>query len=116
MIYTLQVFIGVTDLNGVVGQRIAHAFMVGALFFGTLILTNLLIALMSTKFQEVSKRAAAEVMYNKAELTYDLSKQTSRMMPPPLNLLAVVVFVIVWSLNLFVSCVINPKWNVYAHL
>merc|ERR1719273_2551714 len=105
MIYTLQVFIGVTDLNGVVGQRIAHLFMVIALFFGTLILTNLLIALMSTKFQEVSQRASAEVMYNKAELTYDLSKQTSRRMPPPINLLTIALFVVVWILNLIISLI-----------
>ena len=57
-----------------------------ATMFGTLILTNLLIALMTTEYENVSERAAAEVMCNQAELAYDLTTQTSRMMPPPFNI------------------------------
>ena len=58
-----------------------------ATVFGTLILTNLLLALMTTKYDDVRERAAAEVMCNQAELAYDLTTQTSRLMPPPVNIL-----------------------------
>ena len=58
-----------------------------ATVFGTLILTNLLIALMTTKYDDVRERAAAEVMCNQAELAYDLTTQTSRLMPAPVNII-----------------------------
>jgi len=115
LIYTLQVFIGTGDLNGVVSQKIAQSYMVIATIFGTLILTNLLIALMTTKYEEVSEKAEAEVMLNQTELAYDLSTQTSRLMPPPLCIIPIVLAVIVWAIN-FVVAVVNPRWNLYAFL
>eukprot|EP01084_Bolivina_argentea_P150327 262534_1 len=59
--------------------------MVLATIFGALILTNLLIALMTTEYENVQEAAKGEVIYNKADLAYDLSNR-SRLMPPPLNI------------------------------
>lgn len=51
------------------------------------ILTNLLIALMTSEYEKVVERADEEVNFNRVELAYDLTTQTSRLMPPPLNIL-----------------------------
>ena len=80
-----------------------------ATIIGTLVLTNLLIALMTTEYEKVSERAAAEVMFNQAELAYDLTTQTSRLMPAPLNLIPLVFSAIIWFFNLIIS-LINPKF------
>ena len=80
-----------------------------ATIFGTLVLTNLLIALMTTEYEKVSERAAAEVMCNQAELAYDLTTQTSRLMPAPLNLIPLVFSVIIWFFNLIIS-LLNPRF------
>ena len=88
--------------------------MIFATFFGSLILTNLLIALMATEYEDVSEKAAEEVMCNKIELAYDLSHR-SRLMPPPLNTLVFIQWGMVWWFN-FIRSVINPKDNLYAYL
>ena len=69
---------------------------------------------MATEYENVSERAAEEVMFNRTETAYDLS-QRSRVMPPPLNTLVFVMTMLVWMLNLIVS-VISPRANLYAYL
>jgi len=113
LLYTFQVFVGSQDITGVVDQEIAQIFVWVTTIFGTLILTNLLIALMTTKYEEVSEKAEAEVMLNQSERAYDLCNETPRLLPPPLTVLPMVFMFIAWWINLFVA-LLNPRWNVYA--
>eukprot|EP01084_Bolivina_argentea_P216497 367791_1 len=67
LIYVFQVFIGTGDLSGT-GQSLqdepfAVLIMIIATIFGTIILTNLLIALMTTEYESVSEQAKREVIY-----------------------------------------------------
>eukprot|EP01083_Nonionella_stella_P219994 787527_1 len=110
--YVFQVFIGTGDLGGVADQGIAIVFMVLATLFGSLILTNLLIALMTTKYENVQEEAKGELTYNAAALTQDLS-QRSRIMPPPLNLVVIILVFFIDIINFFVAMV-RPKKNIYA--
>eukprot|EP01083_Nonionella_stella_P141583 436629_1 len=110
--YIFQVFIGTGDLGGVVDQGIAIVFMVLATIFGSLILTNLLIALMTTKYENVQEEAKGELTYNRAAMTHDYS-QRSRIMPPPLNLVVIVLVFFIDIIN-FLIAMIRPKKNIYA--
>lgn len=89
--------------------------MVIATLFGTLILTNLLIALMTTEYENVQEKAKDEVIYNKAELTSDLSKR-SRLMPPPFNILALVVTLIIDIINFFTALISPSYYNIYTYI
>ena len=114
--YIFEVFIGTGDLSGVAEQGYAIVFMVVATFFGSLILTNLLIALMTTEYENVQEAAKQEVVYNKAELAFDLSDR-SRFMPPPLNILVLIFVTIVDILNFFIAFIISPKYaNIYSYI
>ena len=113
--YVFEVFIGTGDLSGVADEPIAIYFMVIATIFGTLILTNLLIALMTTEYEKVKDAAKGEVIHNHAELTYDLS-QRSRSMPPPLNIVVLVIALIVDIINFFFALCKPSKWNIYAKI
>ena len=73
-----------------------------ATFFGTMILTNLMIALMTTEYDKVQKQAKAEVIFNETELTVDLS-QRSRLMPPPLNVFVLGIAAVIAVLNVVVA-------------
>jgi len=53
LIYVFQVFIGTGDLGGVADDGLGIIFMVLATLFGPLILTTLLIALMTTQYENV---------------------------------------------------------------
>ena len=62
--YMFQVFIGTGDLGGVVEQGIAILFMAVITVFGTLLLGNLLIALMTTQYENVEADAKSYVIYH----------------------------------------------------
>eukprot|EP01083_Nonionella_stella_P109163 318001_1 len=111
--YVFQVFIGTGDLGGVVDESIAIVFMVIATLFGTLILTNLLIALMTTQYENLQETAKGEVLYNQAALTYDLSKR-SRVMPPPLNIVVLVVALAVYVINFCLAMICPETLNIYS--
>ena len=114
--YVFSVFIGLGDLDGPVNQSIAVFFMGAATVFGTIILTNLLIALMTTEYENVKDAAKGEVIYNQAELTYDLSKR-SRLMPPPLNIIVIIITVIIHWINFFFAFCCSPQHlNIYAKI
>ena len=67
---------------------------------------------MTTEYEGVKEKAASQVIFNKAELAYDLSKR-SRLMPPPLNILALVVGIIIDIFN-FAPALGSPAgWNIY---
>lgn len=81
-----------------------------------MILTNLMIALMTTEYDKVQAQAKAEVIFNETELTVDLS-QRSRMMPPPLNVFVLVIAAVMLVSNLllvFLCKVGGKNWNIFA--
>eukprot|EP01084_Bolivina_argentea_P150325 262530_1 len=97
-------------------EPLAVIFMVGATIFGALILTNLLIALMTTEYEHVQEAAKGEVIYNKADLAYDLSNR-SRLMPPPLNIVVLIISLIIHVFNIFYSLIIHPTTlNIYYYM
>ena len=53
VLYVFEVFVGTADLSGVGEDPFATVFMALATLFGTLMLTNLLIALMATQVRSV---------------------------------------------------------------
>eukprot|EP01083_Nonionella_stella_P172931 594920_1 len=78
---------------------------VGALFTvfltvcGGLVLTNLLIALMTTKYEDFQKTAQEEVNFMQIESVIDLAYR-DRLMPPPLN---VIVCPLAFIIHLFMT-------------
>eukprot|EP01083_Nonionella_stella_P127007 384693_1 len=113
--YVFEVFIGTGDLSGVSNQPLGIIFMVAVTFFGTLILTNLLIALMTTEYEAVQSQAKAEVIFNETELTIDLTSR-SRQMPPPLNIVVIVISLIIHILNFF-TALLHPRYlNIYYYI
>jgi len=114
-LYTFQVLIGRGDLMDVIDHTIIQIYLLVATVFGALILTNLLIALMVTEYKRVSERAAAEVTFNQVQLAYDLCTHTSRVLPAPLNIIPLALGFVVWLFNFIIS-LINPRWNLFAHL
>ena len=115
LIYIFEVFIGSGDLFGVGEQPMGILFMVAVTLFGTLILTNLLIALMTTEYEEVQKQAQAEVIFNETELTFDLTSR-SRQMPPPLNVISTIVAFVIHILNFFFALIHPQILNIYAYI
>ncbi len=90
--------------------------MLLATIFGTIILTNLLIAKMTTAYESVEEQAKRQVIYNKAELASDLSTR-NRLMPPPLNVVVLVIALVVDVFNLFYALIIHPtKLNIYWYI
>ncbi len=60
-------------------------YVLAFIIIGTIILMNLLIALMTTSFERVQNDSAKLAAYHRAESAYDLSSR-GRFMPPPLNM------------------------------
>ena len=87
--------------------------MILATLFGALLLTNLLIALMATKYEDVEEVAKQEVIFNQASLTQNLSDQ-SRFMPPPLGIIVMILAFIVHIGNFFTAFINPQNWNIYA--
>eukprot|EP01083_Nonionella_stella_P013248 37330_1 len=113
-LYMFEVFDGTAGIaGGLHSQPYAVIFMIGATFMGSLVLTNLLIALMTNSYENVKQKAKAEVIFNQTELTFDLSKR-SRSMPPPLNVISLALTLVVHFINLLFA-VFKPKsLNVYV--
>ena len=107
-------FVGSADLSGVNDEPIALVFVIIATIIGSLLLTNLLIALMTTRYENVEEEAKSEVIYNRAELIYDLSDRR-RLMPPPLNILVLIITFIVDLIGFpFGMC--KPRWLHYSRI
>jgi len=105
------VFLGTGDLSGVADDQLSIAFMVIVTLFGTLILTNLLIALMTTSYEEVQDAADKQVIHTRTELTREV-KSGTRLMPAPLNVIVFIISVVIDILNFFLA-LIYPRWNIY---
>ena len=112
--YVFQIFVTTGDLSGIVDQPTAAVLMVFATLFGTLILTNLLIALMTTEYEKVQSKAKQEVIFNQTEVTIDLSSR-GRFMPPPLNIIVFIIATVVQILNFIIST-FKKEWNLYASM
>eukprot|EP01083_Nonionella_stella_P204526 745537_1 len=91
---------------------------VGAVFtifltvFGALILTNLLIALMTTKYENFQETAQKEVHFMKIESVIDLAYR-DRLMPPPLNAIVLPLGIII---HLFLTLCALLGCNCYSHI
>eukprot|EP01083_Nonionella_stella_P279695 951395_1 len=77
-------------------------YLVIATLFGTLLLFNVLIALMVSKYELAKKQADRDVMLNRTEISFDLLRR-SRHMPPPLNIVMYAFTFVVWCLNCIIS-------------
>eukprot|EP01083_Nonionella_stella_P015190 42500_1 len=76
---------------------------------------NLLIALMTTTFEQVYSQARTESAFAMAETTYDLSHR-SRFMPAPICIYIFAIAAIVHCLN-FIPALIAPQTlNIYNYI
>ncbi len=65
--------------------QVGLVYTLAFIIIGTIILMNLLIALMTSSFERVKNNSIAQGAYHRAESAYDLSNR-GRYMPPPLNM------------------------------
>merc|ERR1719464_1238808 len=100
--YVFEVFLGTGDLSGVADDELSITFMVIVTLFGTLILTNLLIALMTTSYEVVQEAAHKQVIHTRTELTREV-KSGTRLMSAPLNIFVFIISLAIDVLNLLLS-------------
>eukprot|EP01083_Nonionella_stella_P210878 763015_1 len=111
-LYMFELFIGTKEISDWEFEMIPSGYLVITSMLGTLLLLNLLIATMASKYDEVKEQAHKEVILYKTELSFDLLRR-SRHMPPPLNVILYLITAIILLLNLFVALLV-PKWNVFG--
>eukprot|EP01084_Bolivina_argentea_P186908 322073_1 len=109
ILFSFELFIGGgTNDESTVGA----VFTIILTVIGMLILTNLLIALMSTEYEKFQEIAQAEVSFMAIETAIDLAHR-DRLMPPPLNVivypLGIITHIITVLLIVF-QCE-KCKWN-----
>merc|ERR1712154_429457 len=93
-------------------EIVAELFAILYIIFATILMMNLLIALMTTTYEEINKQERSEASVAIAETTYDLS-HTSRFMPAPICIYIFAIAMIVHILNFF-PAMCCPKWcNIY---
>ena len=73
---------------------ILKLYMFGFAIMGTILLLNLLIAMMASTYEQIREGTAKQVNFARAEQTFSLSHRNA-IIPPPLNVL-VYAFSIVW--------------------
>eukprot|EP01083_Nonionella_stella_P113263 333812_1 len=117
--YLLQLAVGITDLSIIDefgrNHRIAQIYVSCFIVIASILLLNLLIALMATEFGAIRETARAESAYLKAQSCYDFQHR-SRCMPPPLRCAAYVVVLAIHLVN-FIPALLAPSLlNIYAHL
>merc|ERR1719242_986277 len=111
--FTVAVFFGGDDgAWSQSGDTVSIIFMTLVGLFGTMLMTNFLIAILTNEYERVSDQAAAEILFNKTELVYDLRHRV-RLLPPPLTTLAILIGCVMWIINFFVSFC-KPSWNLYG--
>ena len=114
--YVFQLFVGVGDPQNVSANVVTVIFTIIILIVGTITLLNLMIALMSTKYERINENAKEEIILNKTITTLELGNQRQRLMPPPLNILSIVICIIIHIIN-FITSMINPQTlNVYCYI
>ena len=101
--YLIQTFLGQQDWEVITANesyhfgsnrsRLTEGLVLIFVVFGTLLLLNLLIAVMSNTFNTQQSRAQKELAFSRLETTFDLANR-GRLMPPPLNLFAILLWLI----------------------
>ena len=101
-LYLLQTFLGQQDWEilgenetytfGRARARIAEGLLMLFILFGTILLLNLLIAVMANTFTLQQQQAQKELAFSRLETTYDLAHR-GRLMPPPYNLFARLIWI-----------------------
>eukprot|EP01083_Nonionella_stella_P156890 508598_1 len=113
LLYIFQLFISFASINdfdtgddpdteSFEGNAWTTIYLVIATLFGTLLLFNILVALMVSKYEDAQDQADKDVMLNRTEISFDLLRR-SRHMPPPLNIVMYIFTFVVWCGNLIVS-------------
>ena len=117
--YLFQSALGITDLSIYDSfgrnQLMAQLYNVFFIIVSSILLLNLLIALMTTEFDAVRELAKEESAYLKAQYCYDL-KHRSRYIPPPINWILAIILLLIHIINI-IPALISPNYlNIYAHL
>eukprot|EP01083_Nonionella_stella_P209508 759378_1 len=117
--YLFQLTVGAGDFNGthpIVDDEItAQLFTILYIIFATILMMNLLIALMTTTFEQVYSQARTESAFAMAETTYDLSHR-SRFMPAPICIYIFAIAAIVHCLNLIPALIAPQTLNIYNYM
>ena len=109
-----EIFIGTKEISEFELDATAAVYLVIASVFGTLVLLNLLIALMNAKYDQVQDQALANVMLNHTEVAFDYLGR-ARHMPPPLNIIVYFLTFWVWLINGISSCIFKKNIFTYVH-
>ena len=88
--------------------QLAEGLILVFVLIGTLLLLNLLIAVMSNTFNTQQQEAKKELAFSKLETTFDLAHR-GRLMPPPLNLFAILIWAVIEVFYYLIAIVKYPK-------
>eukprot|EP01083_Nonionella_stella_P122850 369792_1 len=83
-----------------------YGVMILYLIIGSLVLLNLLVAMMATTYEHIDQNATSEIIFARFQLALSLDDDPS-FMPPPLNLLAMVLVVIFYAIEWIIKTVSN---------
>ena len=101
------------ELGG--NETMSEIYLMFFIIAASILLLNLLIALMTTEWEVVRELAKEESAYLKAQSCYDL-KHRPRFIPPPINWILCIFVLIVHIVN-FIPALISPNYlNIYGHL
>eukprot|EP01083_Nonionella_stella_P314177 1130828_1 len=114
--YLFQLTVGAGDfseINDLVEDQItAQIFTILYIVLSTILMMNLLIALMTNTFENVHSQARTESSFAIAEATFDLSHR-SRFMPAPICIYVLVLAYIIHILNILPAMVCPQYLNIY---
>eukprot|EP01084_Bolivina_argentea_P000247 478_1 len=117
--YLFELAVGIESLSTLElfsqNERIAQIFIALYIIITSILLLNLLIALMTTEYQMVQELAKEEAAYLKAQSCYDL-KHRSRYIPPPINWILYIIIFIIHIINFLPALLLPNYLNIYAHL
>lgn len=119
--FLLESALGVHEFTDVTEElfdqnyTVATMFLILWLIVTAMVLFNLLIALMTTRYDEVKERAKEEAAFLSAQNCYEL-KNRKRLIPPPFNWIPIAIGGVIHFVNLF-TALISPNYlNIYAFL
>jgi hypothetical protein len=121
VIYLFELTVGANDFSPTdemnSNSMITQIYLAMFVILVSILLLNLLIALMTTEFESVRDLAKSERAYLKARAAYEFSHRTA-FIPPPLNIITFVITTIIHWIN-FPFAMIWPSklnMNIYNHL
>ena len=118
LFFIFEIFIGSNEVSAFDTNAAATVYLVIASVLGTLVLLNLLIAIMNAKYEKIQDQAYADIMLNQIELSFDYSRR-SRHMPPPLNIIVYIGVFIIWIFNFLISIIniiLGTNWNIFKYI